>query len=291
MWIIWALISALMAAVRRTNEKQLTHHLHYFTLAFVTQLLSLPIILAVLLLHGHILNPLHLGLSFWLPLLIICLGFYPLNSFLYLQAIKHGELSKVLPIQSLWPILTLLPAWLMLGEVPTIISVLGIVLTVIGVYVIGMKGKVLHHPFQPFREEKESRYMLYAVVLVTFAGVLDKIAINASNAIYYTFASTAGAALVLYISMRLFKVNELGKLKAIRKNLSTLGTLQGSSYTTYSLALAAGPVAYVSAIRSANVLIGAYLGIVILKEKLTAYKLASFILILLGGILLALGSR
>lgn len=291
MWIIWALLSALLAAVRRTNEKQLTHRLNHFTIAFVTQLLSLPIILVALLVHGIILNPLNLGLNFWLPLLLVSIGFYPLNAFLYLQAIKHSELSKVLPLQCLWPILSLLPAWLMLGEVPTGVAVLGIVLTVLGVYVLGMKEKVLHHPLQPFREEKGSRYMLYVVVLVTLAGVLDKIAIDASNAAYYSFVSTVGGVLVLYATLRLRNINELGRLRPMIKNLGATGTFQGSSYTTYLLALSAGPVAYVSAIRSANVLIGALLGITLLKEKMTTYKLASFALILIGALLLALGSR
>jgi uncharacterized membrane protein len=290
MWIVWALLSAVFAAVRRTNEKQLTHHLNHFTIGFMVQLLSLPIILMALVLHGGFINPLHLGLHFWVPLLVVCVGFYPLNAFLYLQAIKHSELSKVLPLQSLWPVFSLLPAWLMLGEVPTFVAIAGMVLTVLGVYVLGMKSAALHHPLRPFREEKSSRYMIGTVMLVTLAGILDKIAINTSNALFYSFMSTLGAVIVLYLTLRIYRVNELAKLKASFKNLGAIGTLQGSSYTTYLLALSAGPVAYVSAIRSTNVLIGAVLGIVVLKEALTRFKVTSFVLILIGGVLLALGS-
>lgn len=290
MWILWALLSALFAATRRTQEKQLTHHLNHFTIAFAMQLLSLPVIFLALILHGGFLNPLHLGLNFWLPLVIVCIGFYPLHAFLYLQAVKHDELSKVLPIQSLWPVFSLIPAWLTLGEIPTIISTVGILLTVLGVYVLGMKKNVLHHPLQPFREEKSSRYMIFAVMLVTIAGVLDKIAINASNAVYYSFVSTVGAVLVLFVTLYIYKINELSMLKNNLKNLGLIGTLQGSTYTTYLLAISAGPIAYAAAIRSSNVLIGSILGILILKEKLTVYKAVSFVLILVGGALLALGS-
>jgi uncharacterized membrane protein len=290
MWIIWALLSALFAATRRTQEKQLTHHLNHFTIAFVLQLLSLPIIMLALILRGTFINPFHLGLNFWLPLVVVCIGFYPLNSFLYLQAIKQSELSKVLPIQSLWPVFSLMPAWLLLDELPTLISTIGILLTVLGVYVLGMKSNVLHHPLQPFREEKGSRYMIFAVMLVTLAGVLDKVAINASNAIYYSFMSTVGAVLVLFTILCIFKINEYAVIKKSVKNLGVIGTVQGSSYMTYLLALSAGPVAYVAAIRSSNVLIGSLLGILVLKEKLTVYKAVSFILILVGGALLALGS-
>lgn len=290
MWILWALLSALLAATRRTQEKQLTHHLNHFTIAFVAQLLSLPVIVLALILHGGFINPLHLGMNFWLPLIVVCVGFYPLNAFLYLQAVKHSELSKVLPIQCLWPVFSLAPAWLTLGEIPTIISTIGILLSVLGVYVLGMKSNVLHHPLQPFREEQGSRYMLFAVMLVTLAGILDKVAINASNAVYYGFASTAGAVVVLFVTLCIYRINEFTELKKNVKNLSMIGTLQGSSYTTYLLAISAGPIAYVAAIRSSNVLIGSLLGILILKETLTVYKVVSLALMLVGGALLAVGS-
>lgn len=290
MWIFWALLSALLAATRRTQEKRLTLQLNHFTIAFAVQLLALPVILLDVILTGSYINPLRLGYDFWLPLIVISIGFYPLNAFLYLQAIKHSELSKVLPIQSLWPVFSLVPAWLSLGETPTLLSAAGILLTVMGVYVLGMKNNVLHHPLQPFREDRDSRYMLLAVILVTVAGVLDKIAIRASNAIFYSFASTVGAATVLFVTLGMYKINEFALLKSNVRNLGIIGTLQGSSYTTYLVALSAGPIAYVSAIRSTNVLVGSILGIALLKEQLSGYKIASFALIFAGGVLLALFS-
>jgi len=58
---------------------------------------------------------------------------------------------------------------------------------------------------------------------------------------------------------------------------------------TYLLAVAAGPIAYVSALRSTNILMGSILGILIFKEALTKPKIASFLLIIAGAALLALG--
>lgn len=288
MWIILALFSALFAATRRTSEKQLTHRLHYFSIALATQLLSLPIIFVVLIIHGRIQNPFSLGLDFWVPLIIVSIGFYPLNAFLYLKAIKESELSSVLPIQSLWPVLTLLPAWLILREVPNVVATIGIVLTVLGVYALGLKGRSLHHPLQPFRESRGSLYMLLAVILVTIAGVLDKIAIQASNAAYYSFVSTIGAVIVLSVVWQLSDANDFHVIKKNVKELSVIGSLQGASYTAYLVALSLGPIAYVSSIRSSNILLGSLLGIFLLKEKLTIAKAISFLLILLGGIMLAL---
>jgi uncharacterized membrane protein len=287
MWIFLALLSALLAAIRRTQEKQLTEHLNHFLIAFTTQLLSLPIIGTVLLLYGRWLNPFHLGIRFWLPLTIITVGFYPLNAFLYFQSIKQSEISNVLPLQSLWPVFSLVPAWLTLGEVPSRIGVMGILLTVCGVYALGLKGRALHHPLQPFRESQASRYMLMAVLLVTAAGVLDKIAIVASNAIYYSFMSTIGAVFALFTATLLVKTNDYGKLRINIKELGVIGSLQGASYTTYLMAIGLGPLAYVASIRSGNVLVGSMLGILLLHEGFTKAKLLSFCLIASGAVLLA----
>lgn len=186
--------------------------------------------------------------------------------------------------------MALLPAWLLLHELPSYLSTLGIAITVLGVYVLSMRGRALHHPLEPFRKEKGARYMLYTVALVNAVSILDKIAVTASNALFYSFTTTIGAVIVLYLMLRICNVQELHRLKSRFKDLAAIGSLQGSSYTTFLLALSAGPVAYVTAIRSVNILISAGLGIILLKERLTIYKLISFALILTGGTLLALGS-
>ncbi len=69
-----------------------------------------------------------------------------------------------------------------------------------------------------------------------------------------------------------------------------IGTFQGASYTTYLLAMAAGPIAYVTALRGSNVLMGSMLGIWLLGESLTKPKAASLLLIAAGSALLAVGS-
>jgi len=290
MWIFWALVSALTAATRRTQEKKLANRLHYATTGLMVQILSLPVAVIFTAFSHAWLLPWHLGRRFWLPLIIGTIGFHPLNTSLYWQSVRQGELSRVLPLQSLWPVLSLVPAWLFLHEVPSPVAGLGILLTMLGVYALGLKGRSLHHPLQPFREDRASLYMLCSVGLVTAAGILDKVAIQASNAAFYSLASIVAAVIVLSISRRLQKVDDFAKVRQMLQNLITTGTLQGTSYTTYLLAMGAGPIAYATAIRSSNVLIGSILGIVLLKEQLTKPKLLSFALILVGGVVLALGS-
>jgi uncharacterized membrane protein len=290
MWIFWALISAILVASRRPFEKKIINELHHFTYGFLMQCVSLPILAAIVILNGKLLNPFNLSARFWLPVIIVSVGFYPLNMYLYKHAIKEGELSKVLPLQSLWPVFTLLLAWLTIGEVPSVIAAVGVILTVLGIYALGLKTRRLHHPLQPFREDKSSRAMLAGVLVVTLVSILDKTAIQASNPLFYSLVSTLGAMLTLFVAMTISRQKITASLRPLAKQMSIIGTLQGSTYTTYLLAVATGPVAYVSAIRSTNILMGSVLGIVIFNEKLTRPKIISFLLIISGAVLLTFGS-
>ncbi len=290
MWIFWALLSAVLVASRRPFEKKVIGQLHHFTYGFLVQCISLPVLLALVILSGKMINPFELGIKFWLPVLIVSVGFYPLNTFLYKHALKDGELSKVLPLQSLLPVFALLLAWLTLGEVPGLVAAAGIVLTVLGIYALGLKGRRLHHPLQPFREDTSSRAMLAGVLLVALVSILDKVAIQASNPLFYSLASTAGAMLTLFVAMRISKQRITVNLWPLAKRLSIIGTLQSTTYATYLLAVASGPIAYVSALRSTNILMGSALGMLVFKEKLTRPKFVSFALIVAGAVFLTFGS-
>lgn len=285
-----ALLSAIFSASRRVSEKRMSADLHHFTLGLVAQIATLPVAALALVLFGEVLNPFELGRDFWIPLIVISIGFYPLNSFLYFQSLKHGELSNVLPIMSLWPLFSLLPALLFLNEVPTLIATFGILFTVAGVYSLGLKGRRLHHPLQPFRENKSSRYTLMAVILLTVVAVLDKTAINASNPLYFSFLCHVGAVIVLSVMVYITGVKEGEKVMAAWPAFGLLGTLQGLSSMFYMVALSLGPIAYVTAIRSSSSLLGSLLGIFLLKEPFTINKKLALGFIAVGSILLAVGS-
>lgn len=290
MWIFWALTSASLVASRRLFEKQVITEIPHFTYGFLVQCVSLPILALIVMVSGKLLNPLSLGAGYWIPLLLISIVFPPLNTYLYTHAIKEGEFSKVLPIQSLWPVFALLIAWLTLGEVPSLIATCGIVLTVLGIYALGLKGKRLHHPLQPFREHSSSRAMLASVVLVSCVGVLEKIAVQASNPLFYSLSSCIGAVLALRIAMYVSKQKITPAVRPLAKQLVGIGALYGTAYVTYLLAIASGPIAYVSALRGTNILIGSVLGILMFGEKLTKPKIISFLLIIAGALFLTFGS-
>lgn len=290
MWIFWALLSAVLVAGRRPLEKKVVSELHHFAYGFLVQCVSLPVLALIVVLSGRLMNPLNLGIRYWVPLVIIAIVFYPLNTFLYKQAMKGGELSKVLPLHSLWPVFTLLLAWITLGEVPSIAATGGVILTVLGIYALGLKGRRLHHPLQPFREDSSSRAMLASVLLIAVVGILEKVAVQASNPLFYSLSSSIAALISLSVAMRISKQSIGAGLRPVAKQIGAIGVLHSTSYATYLLAIAAGPIAYVSALRGTNILMGSVLGILLFREQLTKPKIISFLLIIAGALCLTFGS-
>lgn len=290
MWFLYALLSALFASVRRMSEKQLSHKLNHFTIGWTVQLLALPVLLVALLCAGPIFNPFTLGTHFWLPTVLVWVGFYPLNTYVYLNAYKHGELSKILPLSSLGPVVALLFGLLFLGQRPSLLPTVGMLVIVMGIYALNFTGRYLHNPLRAFAADKASRYTFVGLLLVAAAGVLDKRAIDASGPAYYSFVSTAGAVVTLYICARLCGVKEVPRIKLHIKSLAIAGTLFGLSYGAYTLALSSGLLAYTTAVRSSSVLlIGSLIGFRVFKEAFTKPKMVAIILIGIGSILLTLG--
>lgn len=289
MWYTFALLSAMFASFRQTNEKQISHKLNHFTIGWTVQLLSLPIIFVALLAMGQLLNPFHLGIKFWLPTILIWFGFYPLNTFLYVNALKVGELSKTLPLKGgLAPIFALILGWLLINQKPTLLATIGIVVIALGIYVLNLTGKYLHNPLKIFTNDKANLYTLFSLLLSTLAGILDTVAMRASEPIYYCFVSTLGAAVALFVTAVLFKVKEYAQVKQNMMQLSLAGTAFGTSYAAYLLALNAGPLAYVTTIRSSSMLLGAMIGAIYLKESITRVKIIAVVLIAIGSIILGL---
>jgi len=279
MWFTLALLSAAFAGLRGAREKVLLAQLDQFTIGWVFQLFSLPLLIATLLLTHKTLNPLHLGAAYWLPSLMVTLLFYPINTWLFYKALSMGELSKVLPIQSIMPALSMLMAFVVLREIPTALASAGISLIILGLYVINLNGLKLHNPFQPFLEDRSTLYMLGSTTSVALILPLDKIAINASNPLFYMVMSTIGGTTILCLIAMIASPQGPKNVSKNLRPLLAIGTSRGLAYATFIGALGLGPVAYVSSVRSSSALIGAVTGLVYLKEPVTWAKMTALILI------------
>lgn len=282
MWFFLALTSTFLYSFRRLTEKKLSHNLNHFVLGFAVQALSVPGI-ALLLFFTEIPNIFSLSGNFWYPLLIIWIFLYPLQAFFYYKSLKGGEISNVLPLMSFIPIFNIVTSWVLIGELPSLVGFLGISSIVAGIYALNTKPDT--HFLDPvihlFRD-KPSLFMLINCACLALGASLDKISIQASNPLFYTFVNTLGASIVLFIIASFTNKQIFEPVKKYSKDLAYIGVFQSFAFSAYIVALNTGIVAYVLAIKSSSAILGSVWGFVFLKETLSKSKMIALVFISLG---------
>src|SRR3989344_1292195 len=136
MWFPFALVSELISGGRRVYEKHLTGTFGNFAMGFIVQAFSLvpSLILIFILPHGTEIGD--LPWRFWWPLLIIWLVLYPTQTYFMYRAVRESDVSTVTPVMCLLPVFNVGTSFFLLGEVPSIFGWVGIVLIVLGTYLI-----------------------------------------------------------------------------------------------------------------------------------------------------------
>jgi drug/metabolite transporter (DMT)-like permease len=290
MWFLSILISAFLLALRRILEKRLSDKMSFFTLGWAIQFFCLPLAV-ILLFFTPVPNPLHLSfLRFWIPLLIIWIALYPIQTHYFYKSIHEAELSLVLPLLSLIPVLNTLISFILLRELPSPLGFTGIFCILIGIFILNKKASTpLNAYFKELMEHKASIYMIITSVSIAVGSTLDKIAIKASNPYFYNFANTLGAGISLFIIASVQRQNHFRAVMKYSKELLLIGTIFSFSYLGYLIAVSSGLVSYVVAIRSTNLIIASLIGILFLGESKERKKFISFAIILVGLLCIGLG--
>lgn len=284
-WILFALFSAIILASRRVYEKNLTKSFGNFTMGFIVQSFSLIPTLLLFFFLPIPENFTNLSWQFWWPLLIIWLVIYPIQTYFMYSALRKGELSHVTPIMALLPVFNIISSYLIIGEIPSIFGLVGIITIVCGTYILLTDGE--KHTGEKYN--KAVLYMIIATFCVAIGSTLDKVSISASTPVFYSFVNSLGASIVFLVLMYAYRQNnELGKVKNLILPLFILGIFQALSYTSSMLAFSYGPTSYVLAIRSSSFLFAALLAVFFVKEKLSKRKIFSFFLFLIGIIFITL---
>ncbi|TSC86656.1 MAG: EamA-like transporter family [Microgenomates group bacterium Gr01-1014_7] len=242
MWFFLALASAFFYSFRRFSEKNLANKAEHFTLGFVVQAFSLPLI-TLLLWFTNIPTLTSLSIRFWLPLLIIWIFLYPAQAYFYYKSLKEGEITYVLPLMSLIPIFNILSSWILIHEVPSFIGFLGIITIVAGVYSLNIKPNMnIFSPFTYLFKHKPALFMIINCLCLATGSTLDKIAIQASNPLFYSFINTLGASLILLFIAKIMNPKFNLDVKDNFKSFTILGFLQAAAFTGYIVALSTGIV-------------------------------------------------
>ena len=195
------------------------------------------------------------------------------------EAYEHGEISRVYPVARGAGVgLTALVAWLALGEDISLLGASGIALVLAGIFCVG--ASACKH------QTRGLQLALGVGLTIVCYSLVDKIGVSYVQPLYYI----AGMWLVGTLVRAPWIVRRYGAglLTTARVHWQVITLIGVASLGTYLLILYAytqGPVGYIVAVRESSVVIGALLGWIFLKERLTLLK-ATGLLAIVGGLVL-----
>jgi len=211
----------------------------------------------------------------------------------FLNAIASTQLAKTFPLVAFTPIFLLGTSFFILGELPSILGLAGILLIVCGAYLLRAESiKVgFLEPIKLLLKEKGQRYMLVAAFLFSFLAVFFKKAILNSSA-FFAFGITQLLS-TLFLTLFFLKKKTLGilfKRTAVNFKLlfaaSIVGFLTGLTlFAAFKLGLAA----YVVSVKRTSILFTIILGYIFFREDHIIRSLLIGIIMVLGIFLISVG--
>ena len=202
----------------------------------------------------------------------------------YFKALQIGDINKVTPIDKSSTVITMLLAFIFLGEEITWLKCVSMILIGIGTYLMIQKKET--------QEKKEDKkWLLYAVGSAVFASltsILGKIGIQDVNSNLGTAIRTAVVLVMAWIVV--FVTGKQDTVKNIdRKSwlfLILSGFATGGSWLCYYRALQTGPASVVVPIDKLSILVTIAFSYVVFHEKLSLKSGAGLLLIVVGTLAL-----
>ena len=255
-WFIFALVGAVFDAVYYSITKRFLKNIGVYALAGGTFTIA-GIILSV---FSFIKGVPELGEHLYIGII----GTGILNiiaASLYYKALKITDLSLAVPMTALTPIFLILTSFIILGEVPTLYGAAGIVLIVIGCYILSerKKGMRLLDPFRELYKHQGIRYMLIVAFLFSISASFDKMVIVNSDVFF-------GPAIVYFtIGIPMLAIAKIKNEKVIRRTNDLwkyifTGIILFISAISINKALSIELVSYVISIKRSSILFSVLIG-------------------------------
>lgn len=204
----------------------------------------------------------------------------------YFRAIQIGDINKVVPIDKSSTIITIILAFIFLGEAISKLKIFAVILIAIGTFLmIDIKD------FKLFNEDSSNTWFIYALLSAIFAAltaILGKIGIE-------NIESNLGTAIrtVVVLIMSWIMVLVEGKTEEIKKIDSKellfivlSGFATGGSWLFYYKALQDGLASVVVPIDKLSIVFTIIFSYIVFKEKLNKKTFLGLVLIIAGTLLM-----
>jgi len=203
----------------------------------------------------------------------------------YFRALQMGDVNKVVPIDKSSTVLTMLLAFLLLGERLTWLKALAMVLILFGTLMM------IERKESENKDVQNNSWLLYAILSAVFASltaILGKIGIENIESNLGTAIRTIVVLLMAWLIV--LGTKKQGEVRRIETRswifIGLSGLATGLSWLCYYKAFSQGPASIVVPIDKLGILVTVAFAYVVFGEKLSRKAAAGLALIVTGTLLL-----
>lgn len=305
MWLILGFVSAALLGLYDVSKKQSLRGNAVIPVLFLNTLLCSLLFLPLVV--GSSMGWLHAGEVLYIPPVewatqryIIIKAFIVLSSWLCAYfGMKHLPLTLVGPINATRPVLVLLGAILVYGEQLNVLQWMGVVCTLVSLYLLNRSGK---KEGIDFRHNKWMLCVAGGALLGAVSGLYDKYLLapveNGGIGLdrmvvqsYYNFYQCG--LMLLMLAIIWWPARERTTRFEWRWSIVCISVFLSIADFVYfyALSLPGAMVSVVSLARRSSVLVSFLIGALVLREKNLRSKLVDLLLVLVGMLFLYFGSR
>ena len=263
-WFVYAFVCALsLATADALSKKALDDNIDSSIVAWVRTGYTLPFMAAIIpfIEKPELDSIFYMAMFLAVPLDIIAL-------LLYMKAIKVSPLSLTLPFLSLTPVFLIGTSYIILGERPDKSGFIGIVLVVIGAYLLNVHtiSRGLLEPFKAIAKEQGSVLMIIVAFTFSIGACIGKIAVQHSNPIFFSVVYSFLLSLFLFLVISFRNKQFLSKVTSRPILFLLIGILITIMIITHVKAINLVEVAYMVSVKRLSILFGVIYGVVFFKE-------------------------
>ncbi len=286
MGFLVAIVNAITVSAQDVFIKKLKGENTFF-LIWLRMVSALPVLAAIVTLFSSWKIPEPI---FWLLILGVSLPLEMFQFWLGMTAVQRSPLSLVAPLASFTSIFLIPIGYIVLGEVPSRLAIVGILAIVMGTFVLGWRVGETRRILESLRNvfaEPGSYLVLASAFLVSISVTVLKRSFQYASPHLTAFYIVAALAVAL-IPLALARP---ASLPAERRGLlfSGLGFLSGASLGLHYFGLSLLPAAYYISVKRTSMLWNIFFGRLFFKEDNIRERFTGAILMIAGVVLIAFG--
>lgn len=284
MWVLYAVLNPITDAARGIFSKKASKNVDSYLISWFNNLIPCILFLPFIFFVDFKFN------NKFFEAVIISGLLNVAATILYHRAISRGDISLVIPMLSFTPLYLLIMAPVIVGEFPNAQGLIGVVLIVLGSYLlnVNLKKRDLLSPIKALLKNKSTRYMLIVAFIYSITSSFDKRGIEASSIFQYILSLNLVITVGITIFILVRRKFSYTAITLERKNLFLVGFSTAAVFFFHMMALSLTLVVYVIAIKRTSGMLSVILGYIFLDEGNIRERLAGAIVMFIGVLFIIL---